>query len=85
MSPGQLVEPPAELDVRLVRPDHEALVEIAVGLLVDRADDRRGAVAEVLARDPAGEVEVLAAVDVPDACSFARATTSDGVATPRAT
>ena len=35
----ELVEPAAEVDVRLVRPDHEALVEVAVDLLVDRRDD----------------------------------------------
>ena len=38
-----------------------------VDLLVDRRDDGRRSVAEVLAGDPAGEVEELAAVDVPDA------------------
>src|SRR5581483_1781187 len=47
--------------------DHEALVQVPVDLLVDGADDRRRAVAEVLAGDAAGEVEVLAAVGVPDA------------------
>ena len=61
-----VVEPPRHLDVRLVDPDHEALVEVAVGLLVDRADDARRAVAEVLAGDAAAEVEVLAPVGVPD-------------------
>ena len=63
----ELVQPPAHLDVRLVDPDHEALVEIAVDLLVDRADDPGRAVTQVLARDPAREVEVLAALGVPDA------------------
>ena len=62
----ELVEPPADLDVRLVDPDHEALVQVAVDLLVDRRDDGRVAVAEVLAGDAAGEVEVLAALGVPD-------------------
>ena len=33
-------EPPADLDVRLVHPDHEALVQVAVDLLVDRGDRR---------------------------------------------
>jgi hypothetical protein len=42
-------------------------------------------VAEVLAGDPAGEVEELAAVDVQTRAPSARATTSEGVATPRAT
>src|SRR5436190_16932550 len=66
MSGPELVQPPADLDVRLVEPDHEALVQIAVCLVVDRLDDRLGAVAQVLARDPSGEVEVLPAVGVPD-------------------
>ena len=57
-----LGEPAAELDIRLVRADHEALVQEAVDLLVDRGDDRREAVAGVLAGDPAGEVEVDRAV-----------------------
>ena len=36
--PGpELVEEPADLDVRLVDPDHEALVQVAVDLLVDRS------------------------------------------------
>jgi hypothetical protein len=42
-------------------------VEVAVDLLVHRPDDRRVAVAEVLAGDAAAEVEVLAALRVPDA------------------
>ena len=41
-------------------------MQVAVGLVVDRLDDRLGAVAQVLARDPSGEVEVLPAVGVPD-------------------
>ena len=60
----RLVEQPADLDVRLVHPDHEALVEVAVDLLVNRRGSE--AVAGVLAAEPAGEVDVLAAVDVPD-------------------
>ena len=63
----ELVEPAAQLHVRLVGADHEALVEVAVDLFVDRRDHGRWAVAEVLAGDSAGEVEELAAVDVPDA------------------
>ena len=66
----ELREPAADLDVRLVHPDHEALVQVAVDLLVDRGDGRREPVAGVLAAEPAGEVDVLAAVDVPDACAF---------------
>ena len=62
----QLGEPPAHLDVRLVHPDHEALVQVAVDLFVHRVDDGRQRVPEIGAPDPAGEVDVLAAVDVPD-------------------
>ena len=57
-----LGEPPADLHVRLVGADHEALVEEAVDLLVDRGDDGREPVTGVLAGDPAGEVEVDRAV-----------------------
>ena len=53
-----LGEPAADLDVRLVGADHEALVQEAVDLLVDRRHHRREAVARVLAGDPAREVEV---------------------------
>ena len=61
----ELGEPPADLDVRLVDADHEALVEVAVGLLLDRLDDRRRCRwPGVLAADPAGEVDERAAVDV---------------------
>ena len=57
-----LGEPPADLDVRLVAPDHEALVQEPVDLLVDRCDDWREAVPDVLAGNPAGKVEVDTAV-----------------------
>jgi hypothetical protein len=60
-------------------------VEIAVDLLVDGGDDGGRSVAEVLAGDPAREVEKLPAVDVPDARALGAATTSDGIDTPRAT
>ena len=63
----QLGEPPADLDVRLVDPDHEALVEVRVDLLVHRGDGGRKAVSRVLAAEPAGEVDVAATVDVLDA------------------
>ena len=63
----ELREPAADVDVRLVHPDHEALMQIAVGLLVDRRDDGGRSVTRVLAAETAGEVDVLAAVDVPDA------------------
>ena len=62
----ELGETPADLHVGLVRPDHEALVEVAVDLLVNRLPDRRVPVPEVEAADAAREVEVLAAVRVPD-------------------
>jgi len=62
----QLGEAAAHLDVRLVRPDHEALVQVAVDLVVYRSDDRGEAVAGVLAADAPREVHVAATVDVPD-------------------
>jgi hypothetical protein len=63
----ELVELLGDGDIRLVDADHEALVEVAVDLLVDRPHDARVAVAEILAGDPSGEVDVLAALGVPDA------------------
>jgi hypothetical protein len=66
----ELVEPPCNLDVRLVHPDHEALVQVAVDLLVDGAHHRLRVVAEVLAGDPTGEVEELPPVGVPDRCAL---------------
>ena len=63
----QLGEAAADLDVGLVDADHEALVEVVVGLRLDRVDDGREAVARVLAADAAGEIEERAAVDVGDA------------------
>jgi hypothetical protein len=65
----ELVEPATHLDVRLVHADHEALVEVLVDLLVDCAHDAGRAVAEVLARDAAAEVEIFAPLGVPDACA----------------
>ena len=58
----ELGQPPADLGVGLVHPDHEALVQVAVDLRVDRLDDVRRAVPEVLAADAAGEVDVGAPV-----------------------
>ena len=43
------VQPPGDLDVRLVHPDHEALVQVVIDLLVHRADDGLRVVPEVLA------------------------------------
>ena len=63
----ELVELLGDRDVRLVGADHEALVQEAVDLLVDRPHDGRVPVAEVLAGDAAAEVEVLATLGVPDA------------------
>ena len=57
----------AHLDVRLVHPDEEALMKVAVGLLLDRLDDGRVAVTGVLAADAAREVDVRTPVDVRDA------------------
>ena len=62
----ELGEPAADVDVRLVHPDHEALVQVPVDLRVDRLDDGGQRVAEVRAAEPAGEVDVLAPVGVPD-------------------
>ena len=61
----RLAEQATHLDVRLVHPDHEALVQVPVDLLVDGVG--REAVTGVLAPEPAGEVDVLASVDVPHA------------------
>src|SRR5436305_8840970 len=66
----EVVEPAADLHVRLVEADHEALVQIAVDLLVDGLDYRLGVVAEVLASDAAREIEVLTSVGVPDRRPF---------------
>ena len=63
----QLGEEAAGVDVRLVDPDHEALVEVGVGLLLDRVDDGLEAMTGVLATDTTREVEERAAVDVGDA------------------
>ena len=62
----ELGEAAADLDIGLVRADHEALVEVEVDLLVDRGDRGRIVVPEVVAADPAGEVDVAAPVDVLD-------------------
>ena len=63
----ELGEAAADLDVRLVHPDHEALVQVLVDLRVDRLDDGGQRVAEVGAAEAAGEVDVLAPFGVPDA------------------
>ena len=64
---GRARQPAADFDVRLVHADHEALVHVAVDLFVHRVDDGWEVVAEIRAAEPAGEVDVLAALDVPDA------------------
>ena len=50
----------------LIRADDEALVQVPLGLLLDRLDDGRVAVAGVLAADAAGEVDVRPPVRVGD-------------------
>ena len=45
-------------------------MHVAVDLRMDRVDDRGQVVAEVRAAEPAGEVDVLAPFDVPDAGAF---------------
>ena len=82
---GRARQPPAELNVRLVHPDHRALVQVAVDLLVDRGDRGRKTVAEVLAGEPAGEVDVLAPVHVHDPRALCARDESGGVERPRAT
>jgi hypothetical protein len=62
----QLGEAAADLDVRLVDPDHEALVQVRVDLLVHRRDRGWEAVTGVLAAEAAGEVDVRAAVHILD-------------------
>ena len=64
---GELGEALAHLHVRLVDADHEALVEVAVGLLLDGLDDRCVPVAGVLTPDPSGEVDVRVSVGIGDA------------------
>jgi hypothetical protein len=62
----ELCEPSARLDVRFVDPDHEALMEIRVDLLVHGRDRRGLGRARVLAAEPACEIDVRLAVDVLD-------------------
>ena len=66
----ELREAAAHLHVRLVRPHDGALVQVAVGLVLDRLDDRGVAVAGVLAADTACEIDVGLPVDVRDTCPF---------------
>ena len=66
----ELGEQAAHLDVGLVHPDHEALVQVAVELLVDRLHRGREPVAGVLAAEAAGEVDVRAPVCVLDPRAF---------------
>src|SRR5436190_604569 len=66
---AQFRQPAADFHVRLVHPHHEALVEVPVDLRMQRVDDSGEIVAEIRAPEPAGEVNVLAAVGVPDSCA----------------
>ena len=63
----ELRQAAADVDVRLVHADHEALVQVLVDLGVDRLAHRRQRVAEVGAAEAAGEIDVLAPFRVPDA------------------
>ncbi len=63
---GDLRQSAAHLEVGLVGADDEALVQVQVDLSVDRRDDRGVAMPEVLRADPAGEVDELAPLRVPD-------------------
>ena len=69
-SPTSAAEPRRQLDVRLVHRHLKAGVHQAIELLVHGADDVRVAMAGVEDADAAREVQVLLAVDVPDARAF---------------
>jgi hypothetical protein len=60
----ELADAPADLDVRLVHGDREALVHVALGLLLHGAHHGLGRVPAVERADPAHEIDVLAPVDV---------------------
>ena len=60
----ELAQHPAHLEIGVVGGHREAGVDQLLRLLADRGDDRLGRVAEVEDADAAGEVDVLAAVDV---------------------
>src|SRR5207244_9634469 len=62
----ELGQASADGHIRLVRRDHEALVQVSVDLVVNGRDHGVAAVPEVLTADAAGEVDVAPAVDVPD-------------------
>ena len=62
----QLAEAPADLDVRLVHADREALVQVPLGLFADRGDDGLGGMTAIHAADTAHEVDVLASLDIDD-------------------
>jgi bacterial/archaeal transporter family-2 protein len=66
----ELGETATDGEVRLVHPHHEALVEVAVDLVVDGGNGSGMPVARVLAAEAAGEVDVGAAVDVFDPGAF---------------
>ena len=57
-------QPPADLEERLVLRDRVALVQVLLGLLLDRRDDALRRVAAVQHADAADEVDVLAPFDV---------------------
>ena len=61
---SELAQQAAHLEIRVVGGDREAGVHQLLGLRADRRDDRLGRVAEVEHADAAGEVDVLASVDV---------------------
>ena len=67
---GDLGEAAAHVDVRLVHADDEALVEVAVHLLVDGGHGGRQTMPRVVASEAPGEVDVALPVDVPDAGAF---------------
>ena len=82
----ELGEPAADLHVRLVHADHEALVEVAVDLRVDGVDDGRQVVAEVRAADARRRNRCTRDRRRPRSGRLRPAsTTSAGVEMPRAT
>ena len=66
----ELGEQTARFDIGLVRPDHEALMEVVVELLADGRDDGRVRMAQVCAAEATREVDIGPAVDVLDPRSF---------------
>ena len=80
----ELREPPADLDVRLVHPDHEALVQVAVDLFVDRGT-AAGRPWPVFWQPSPPAKSMYSRPSIQTRAPSARSTTNGGVDTPRAT